>query len=456
MKILVFVKICGGDINPFDASALECALRLGGETTAVCMGPAAYLDKISSLIRLGVSRAILLSDPAFAGSDTLATSYALSLAAKKIGYDLIICGRQSVDGDTAQVGPQLSARLKLPLIPYVMTADVTGGKIKCVTRDGEREEKLPALITLERSYNLRFPSLRSRPGKAEIWSAHDIGADKAKCGLAGSPTRVLQSFENKTGRRKCTFISAEELMPLVNSLRTSCRAEKQPELSADRLDKVCFWGEGVSAQAKNISLNALRLTGKTPEELALEIKKEDPDAVLWEASPPGRVTAPVTAALLNAGLCADCTRLDVEGKSLIMYRPAGAGTITAKIKCLTRPQMATVRCCSDAGDIIVSAGLGAAGCLDKIRAFAKKEGAGFGASRALVDSGRADYTEQIGLTGRTVAPKIYIAAGISGAVHHMCAVEGAGTVIAINSDKSARIFDYADYGIVADVEKLFG
>ena len=134
-----------------------------------------------------------------------------------------------------------------------------------------------------------------------------------------------------------------------------------------------------------------------------------------------------------------------------MYRPAQGGNITAKIKCVTKPQMATVRTKSESSDIIVSGGKGVAESLDKLRALAEKLGAELGASRGLVDMNGAEYEKQIGLTGKTVSPKIYIAVGISGAIHHTCAIEGAQTVIAINPDKDARIFEYADYGIV---EKL--
>ena len=137
-----------------------------------------------------------------------------------------------------------------------------------------------------------------------------------------------------------------------------------------------------------------------------------------------------------------------------MYRPARSGSITAKIKCTTTPKMATVRTESESSSTIFSLGKGAVNSLDKAAEFAKSIGAELGASRALVDMGKAPYEEQIGLTGKTVSPKIYIAAGISGAVHHTCAFEGAQTVIAINPDKDARIFDYADYGILSTIEEL--
>ena len=154
--------------------------------------------------------------------------------------------------------------------------------------------------------------------------------------------------------------------------------------------------------------------------------------------------------MLKTGLCADCTQLEADGDTLLMYRPARGGNIYAKIKCLTYPQMATVRTKSESSDIIVSMGKGVVESIDLVKAFAEEIGAELGASRGMVDAGKLLYEMQVGLTGKTVSPKIYVAVGISGAVHHTCAIEGADTVIAINPDKDARIFEYADYGILEE------
>ncbi len=116
--------------------------------------------------------------------------------------------------------------------------------------------------------------------------------------------------------------------------------------------------------------------------------------------------------------------------------------------------MATVRTTQSGGDIIVAAGKGIKDDLSYARLIADKFGAELAASRGLVDAGGAPYEQQIGLTGRTVAPKVYIACGISGAVHHIVGMEQSGTVIAINPDKDAPIFEYADFGIVAKVEDI--
>ncbi len=179
-------------------------------------------------------------------------------------------------------------------------------------------------------------------------------------------------------------------------------------------------------------------------------KKHQPDVILWNTDLWGRKNAPIVASLLQTGLCADCTALETDGEKLYMYRPACSGNIIAKIECRTKLQMATVRTASEFSDIIIAGGKGIADKIDKFKAFAEKYNATLGASRGLVDMGKMPHSAQVGLTGKNVGPKIYIAIGISGAVHHTCAIENADVVIAINPDKDARIFGYADYGITEE------
>ena len=137
-----------------------------------------------------------------------------------------------------------------------------------------------------------------------------------------------------------------------------------------------------------------------------------------------------------------------------MYRPALSGSIIAKIESLTKPAMATVRTTQDSYDIVVSAGFGAKDCLDTVKTFADSINADLATTRKAVDNNIMPYSLQVGLTGKTVSPPVYIAVGISGAVHHIVGMQAAGTVIAINPDKDAPIFDYADYGILATAEEL--
>lgn len=447
MKILVCVKIVKGEINPFDESALECALRLSDDVTVVSMGPKNTADALKPITRLG-AKVILLSDSLYAGSDTLATSYILSTAIKQMEYDLIFCGRQSIDGDTAQVGPMLSKMLGCSLITNAMTVDISDKTVEVATRNGSESAALPALVTLERSYVLRFPSIFSKIGEMCILDNTSLDCDEKRCGLQGSPTRVMETYENERGRRNCRFISYDELFPLIDKLMSDDK--RISDTLKPKVKLKCVWaiGHEVLEKAREIAEDIVLVEKTTPEEIAQKAVLEKPDVILWNADLWGRKNAPVVAAILGTGLCADCTALETDGENLYMYRPAHGGNIVAKIKCITKPCMATVRTKSQSSDIVVSAGKGAFASFDKVKELAVKLGAELGASRGLVDMDAAAYDMQIGLTGKTVSPKIYIAIGISGAIHHTCAIESADTVIAINPDKNARIFDYADYGII--------
>ena len=447
MKILVCVKVIKGELNPFDESALECALQLSDDVTVVSMGPKSCAETLKPLTRLG-AKVLLISDSLFAGSDTLATSYILSTAIKQMEYDLILCGRQSVDGDTAQVGPMLSQKLSIPVITNAMKVSCKDNTVFADTRAGDEESHLPALVTVERGYVLRFPSIFSKVGEVEIIDNTKLSCDVSKCGLAGSPTRVLKTFENESGKRKCKFISKNELIPLVEKLMMQESCEEKKITDCAKLKNVWAVGEEVLEKAKEISEQVVLIEKSTPENIAKKAMNEKPDVILWNADLWGRKNAPIVAAMLDTGLCADCTMLEADGENLIMYRPAQGGNITAKIKCLTKPQMATVRTKSESSDIIVSGGKGIAENIEMLEELALMLNAEIGASRGLVDMNKASYDKQVGLTGKSVSPKIYIAVGISGAIHHTCAIEGSGTIIAINPDKDARIFEYADYGIV--------
>ena len=192
MRIVVCVKQkVDGELNPFDACAYEAALQVNGaEVILLSMAPEKSKEMLLNLTRLGATEAYLLCDKAFAGADTLATSYVLSLAIKKIGADLVFCGRQTVDGDTGQVGPGVSEFLKYNLITNVLEIEEINENVRCKTRTVEKCEKLPCVLTVERINDLRKPSIRSKKGEVTVWSASDINADISKCGLQGSPTQV--------------------------------------------------------------------------------------------------------------------------------------------------------------------------------------------------------------------------------------------------------------------------
>ncbi len=196
-------------LNPFDLYAVEEALRIrervGGTVTVISMGIPSVADMLRDTIALGADDCVLLSDRAFAGSDTLATSYALSMGIRKIGdADLILCGKQATDGDTAQVGPSLAEALGIPHATYIRKiSEIGDGMICCqrLTDDGFDDigMTLPALVTVVKEINEpRLPSikgmLRSKKASVTVWNAADIGADPERCGLKGSPTRVVSTF----------------------------------------------------------------------------------------------------------------------------------------------------------------------------------------------------------------------------------------------------------------------
>lgn len=475
MRIVVCVKqTVAGDINPFDACAYEAALQIpNSEVILLSMGPEKSKDFLLNLTRLGAKEAYLLCDRAFAGADTLATSYALSLAIQKLQPELVICGRQTIDGDTGQTGPSLSIQAGLSLITNVMKIVSVDGNITCQTRTkGEQTVTYPALITVERINHLRLPSIRSKRGEVIVWNADDIGADKERCGLKGSPTKVLASFQNEDGKRKCKFVEASMLDTLVEE---GLKKEKERIISNQsdgvKLQKVWIVGEKCREMAETVSDDIIVIDREQAEGLGDEfvlgfvdrIRKEQPAAVLWDSDAWSKKTAPRVAAMLQTGLCADCTALETDGENLYMYRPAFSGNIIAKIGCVTKPQMATVRTMADGvSDVICALGKGVKNAKHTVEDYVDKKNAENGprweiaASRLAVDSEMYPYEKQVGMTGKTVSPPVYIAVGISGAVHHIAGMKQSGTVIAINPDKKAPIFDYADYGIVATAEEVFG
>lgn len=342
-KIVVLLKYFKGELNLFDGAALECALETGAkEIIALTMAPKSALSAFQSITRLGV-KCVMITDPVYAGSDTQATSFILAKALKCLHPDLIFCGRQSVDGDTAQVPPMLAQRLGFQIKVKAMAFN--GQEI--ILRSGESftlQDK--TVLTFEKIRTLRFPSIFSKLGDVEIWDNNVLQLPIERCGLNGSPTRVIKSYESSVGRRSCQFVGIEKLDTLI-----------QEGLKKQRIEK---------AQTAEEKLNECYFVGNV-KDIAEGIAESAIDQI------------------------------------------------------------------------------------EKIKELAKKHNAEVCCSRIVADNGKLSYEKQVGLTGRTVCPKVYVAFGISGAVQHTCAIAGAGMVIAVNTDKQARIFDYADYGIIQDV-----
>ncbi|HHW11202.1 MAG TPA: electron transfer flavoprotein subunit beta/FixA family protein [Firmicutes bacterium] len=199
-------------INPFDNYALEEGVRLkeryGGAVKVLSMGPPQAKEALTESISLGADDAYLLCDRAFAGADTLATSYALSQGIQKTGpYDLIICGRQAIDGDTGQVGPGIAEHLGIAFVGMVRKIrEVEAGRavVERMTDDGYEVINctLPAVFSVVKEINEpRVPSLRgkmrARSYQVTTWTAAEIAADTARTGLKGSPTQVVRIFTPK-------------------------------------------------------------------------------------------------------------------------------------------------------------------------------------------------------------------------------------------------------------------
>ncbi|OGW47326.1 MAG: electron transfer flavoprotein subunit beta [Nitrospirae bacterium RBG_13_41_22] len=222
-------------VNPFDMHAIEAGLRIkekvGGKVTVLTMGPPQAETALKEAISMGADDALLLSDRAFAGSDTWATSYTLSRAIEKLGADVIICGKQAIDGDTAQVGPEVAEFLNIPHISYIRKIeDVTNGSIRVQRLMDEGydvvESTLPVLLTVVKELNEpRLPSLKGKMAakKAEIkkWVSSDILADENNLGLRGSPTQVKNIFtpQARSGRKMIEGTPEEQVDALIKELR---------------------------------------------------------------------------------------------------------------------------------------------------------------------------------------------------------------------------------------------
>ncbi len=211
-------------INPDDKNALEEALALkeknGAKVTIISMGPPQAEAALREAIAMGADEAILISDRAFAGADTLATSNALAGALRKLDYDIIFAGRQAIDGDTAQVGPEIAEHLGIPQITYVEKVDVEGDalKVQRAWEDGYEviKVKTPVLLTAIKELNepryMHMANIFDAYKKeVKIWSASDIDVDKSLLGLAGSPTKVKRSSTKEAkGQGELVILSAKE------------------------------------------------------------------------------------------------------------------------------------------------------------------------------------------------------------------------------------------------------
>lgn len=231
-------------INPFDLYAIEEGLRLkekfGGKVTVISLGPPQAIKALKEAVGMGADEAIQLSDRAFAGSDSWATAYTLSLAIKKMGpFDLILCGKQAIDGDTGQVGPGLASQLGITQLTYVfkiIRLDPEAGTliVERLLEEGREvvEAKLPALLTVVKDINQPRPTSLFHIRRASkliipTWTAADLpGADPSNLGLKGSPTQVIKIFSPPKHEGVLELIKADSAEASAAILADKIIAEK--------------------------------------------------------------------------------------------------------------------------------------------------------------------------------------------------------------------------------------
>ena len=540
-------------MNPYCLRAVtkgvELAQQTGGSCTVMSLGPPAAEDVVRWGVAAGAERGILISDPAFAGSDTLATARALAAAVRKAGpFDVILVGKNSVDADTGQVGPELAELLGYPFAPAVRTLELheDGLRLGCEYDDawGELDISLPAVLaTAERLCDPARAEPADRaavaPEKLSRFTAADLGA--GPWGQAGSPTTVgeIKLLEVQRARQILEGPLPAQIAQAVALLRErgalaattqTARASVAPAVphpahtllvllepaQAGSARELLGAASQLAAQigARVVALQADPQSPLTPDALsawgadhlvicqqaALEAEvaqsvadwsvTERPWCILAPSTSWGREVASRVAARLGAGLTGDAIQLEVTDQRLVSWKPAFGGRLLAAIRATSSVQMVTVRPGvlprltprpaepltvdtlavtlqgrlrilsrqqNDQLDALALApcvvGVGAGlpperyGELDPLLRVLKAE---LAATRKVTDQHWLPHSRQIGITGRSIAPNLYIALGISGRFNHTCGIQGSGTIVAINPDAKAPMFAEADIGIVAD------
>jgi Electron transfer flavoprotein, alpha subunit len=533
------------------AQAVALAAEHDGTVTVITLGPPAAEDCLREAIAWGLDRnvdidGILVTDRRCAGSDTLATARALAAALESDGpFDLVLVGRNSVDADTGQVGPELAELIHLPFVTGARHLTLTDGvlDIRAEHDDGWAQLRvaLPAVVsTAER---LIDPCKVEPDGRGAVaaeristMTADDLGP--GPWGEAASPTTVGETRHvgsARLGRRTPDGPLDEQIAAAVallverGALDPSHDADldhgdvlgvadmeapeigvivepDRPRLTRELLgaardlgaspvalttepldvDKLGAWGADTVIQLDGLTLANEEDTAAGIATWALAL---DPWAILAPSTAWGREVAARVAAALGTGLTGDAVELAIHGGDLVAWKPAFGGQIVAAIRCTVRPQMATVRAgvlprrtprvhtppvtvlpvearsrveilartrdddldtLADAHAVVgVGQGVDPSDypTLDQLLATL---GAQLAATRKVTDQGWLPRARQLGITGRTIAPRLYVSIGANGKFNHMIGVRTAGTILAINTDPNALVFDAADIGIIGD------
>ncbi len=535
------------------AQAVELAATHGGTVDVLTLGPPSAEDVLREAIAWGLDRDVeihgtLISDPAFAGSDTLATALALAAALRHAGdFDLVLAGRNSVDADTGQVGPQVAQLLGLPFVTGVRHLNLDGSvlDLRAEHDDGWVQARVALPAVLSTAERLIDPCKVDPAGRAAVPSGLITTLDAATLGpgpwgAAASPTRVGATrivAADRAGERHPELPIADQIEQAVarladrGALAPAPRAPRPsvppPDPDATRVIGVVVEPDRAH-QARELlgtaatlggRVVALTVDGPEPADLAAwgadtvvrvpgvpTANEEDTAAALvawsviehpWAVLAPstawGREVAARSAAALRTGLTGDAVELTVDGDDLVAWKPAFGGALVAAIHCSTRPQMVTVRAGvlpelmpraavadlemlaapttsrveilartrDDDLDLLAQAtrvvGVGQGvdpsdyPTLDPLLAVLDAE---LAATRKVTDRGWLPRARQLGITGRTISPQLFVSIGASGKFNHMVGVRTAGTVLAVNPDPDALVFDAADFGIVGDHREI--
>jgi electron transfer flavoprotein alpha subunit len=561
-------------MNDYCRRAVAQGLRIArageGTLSVLTLGPPSADTVCREAVAFGADAGFHVTDPAFAGSDTLATARALAAAIEHLGpFDLILAGRNSVDADTGQVPPQLAELLGLPFACGVRRLRLAGERLLLLLEHNDEwlnvDLELPAVLSC--AERLIDPCKIKDP---TVWAGVDasrirnVGADElgpGPWGAAASPTsvgpiRVLEverEGEMPTGSLAEQSDRAVALLDERGALSASGirgpagsggavvespakrsgglavgvvvepgRERHMRELvgAAARLatgigGHVVALGPVAGAELGRFGADAVhRITtgeidpdslfhdshgGVVEEDVAAVVhgwaEEVQPWAILAPSTAWGREVASRVAARLGAGLTGDAVGLACEAGRLIADKPAFGGYVVAAIECSSAVQMATVRAGvlalpeprdaaeiaveeitvtprgrlrvqtrtrdDDAdqlahADVVIGVGLGVdLDDYDRLRADARKIGAELCATRKVTDINAMPRARQVGITGHTISPRLYIAIGLSGKFNHTVGVRSAGSIVAINPDPEALIFDWCDVGFVADWRDVF-
>ena len=540
-------------MNPYCLRAVskgvELAQKTGGSCTVISLGPPAAEDVIRWGVAAGADRGILISDQAFAGSDTLATARALAAAIHKEGpFDLILVGKNAVDADTGQVGPELAELLGWPFASAVRMLELEENLLRlgCEHDDAwvEVEVALPAVlataerlcaparaepedraaVAVEKLARLRAADLGDGPwGQAgsPTWVGETrlLEVNRARQMLQGSlPEQIAQALSMLKARGALvttTLATGQGVAPAVTHPSETVVVLMEPERVGSTQELLGAASQLAARIAgKVVAMQAEATRTPTPEELSAwgadhlvvlqhAAVAEDvarcvadwssahhPWCILAPSTSWGREVASRVAARLGAGLTGDAIQLDIDENRLVSWKPAFGGRLVAAIRATSPIQMATVRPGvlprfspraparpqvdvhtatpqarihmrsrqqNDQLDAlalatrVVGVGAGIAperyGELDPLLRILNAE---LATTRKVTDQNWLPHSRQVGITGRSIAPNLYIALAISGRFNHTCGIQASGTIVAINSDARAPIFAEADIGIVAD------